>query len=120
MDKPEEQEHWDGNKNRLIRYYFYINTGLNVFNNFKYLVAAIFGIYWTMHLKNPIWLLAMGAISIPILGAIGYYSIHHINKVIDWLNVKFGSHYGIKTYELQKGIHDGIQELVKKNNKGNS
>ena len=67
MDNPKDHENWTGAKNKFIRYYFYINTGLNVFNNFKYLAAAIFGIYWTMHLRNPIWLLTMGDIIVSII-----------------------------------------------------
>ena len=110
MENPRCHEHWLGTKNRIIRYYFYINTGLNVFNNFKYLVAAIIGLYWTLHLKNKAWLLVMGGISIPTLGIIGYYSIHHFNKVMDWLNVKFGTHYGIYQIELLQEIRDAIKD----------
>ena len=105
-----EPEYWHGSTNKLIRYYFYINTGLNVFNNFKYLVAAIIGIYWALHLHAPLILIVMFLASIPILGIIGYYSIHHINKVIDWLNVKFGSHYSIYQIELLEDIRDALKE----------
>ena len=106
----QQHEHWKGTRNKLIRYYFYINTGLNVFNNFKYLVAAIIGIYWTLHLHTPILILAMFIACIPVLGIIGYYSIHHVNKVIDWLSVKFGSHYGIYQIKLLEDIRN---ELIK-------
>ena len=109
-EDPHHHENWLGTSNKLIRYYFYINTGLNVFNNFKYLVAAIIGIYWTLHLHTPILLILMFAISIPILGIIGYYSIHRINKVMDWLNVKFGSHYAIQQFELLREIRDMLRE----------
>ena len=105
-----DHEHWLGTKNKLIRYYFYINTGLNVFNNFKYLVAVIVGLYWTMHLHQPWWLLIMFILSISVLGIVGYYSIHHINKVIDWLNVKFGSHYGIYQIKLLEEIRNNIKQ----------
>ena len=113
IENPKEHEHWRGWKNRLIRYYYYINTGLNVFNNFKYLVAAIFGIYWTLHLKNPYWLLIMGGLSIPILAGIGHYSVHHVNKVMNWLDVRFGSYYSLKQITLLEEIKDA---LTKKDN----
>lgn len=105
--------HWEGNKNLLIRYYFYINTGLNVFNNFKYLVAGIFGLYLMLHMKNPWLLLIMSGVSVPILFIIGYYSIHHINKVQDWLSVKFGTTYAIYNIELLESIRDELKKLNK-------
>lgn len=103
-------EHWQGTKNRIIRYYFYVNTGLNVFNNFKYLVMAIFGLYLILHLKNGLWLIIMGTISIPLLGVMGYYSVHYINKVMNWLDVRFGSYYTFKQIELLTDIRDAIKK----------
>lgn len=117
VEDPRDHKHWLGWKNKFIRYYFYINTGLNVFNNFKYLVAAILGLYWMLHLKNPIVLLIMFFVSVPFLGIIGYYSIHHINKVMDWLGVKFGSYYSIQQFELFKEIRDAVQKMAKDNPK---
>jgi|ERR1035437_903274 hypothetical protein len=111
-NNPKDHEHWVGAKNRLIRYYFYTNTGLNVFNNFKYLVGAILAIYWMLHLKNPIVLLVMFLISIPALGVIGYYSIHHINKVMDWLGVRFGTFYSLYSIKLQEEIRDAVKKLA--------
>jgi hypothetical protein len=105
-----EHEHWAGIKNKIIRYYFYVNTGLNVFNNFKYLVAAIFGLYLVLHLKNGIWLGIMFVISVPILGVIGYYSVHHINKVMNWLDVRFGSYYTLRQIELLEEIKNAISK----------
>ena len=108
---PKEPDYWSGFWNHAIRYYFYVNTGLNVFNNFKYLVAAIFGIYILLHLKNGMWLLIMSGISIPILGVIGYYSVHYINRVQDYLNVKYGTHYSLLNITLLQEI---LNELKKR------
>ena len=109
MENHKDHEHWTGTKNRLIRYYFYMNTGLNVFNNFKYLVAAILGLYWMLHLKNPVMLLIMFGVSVPCLGIIGYYSIHHINKVMNWLDVRFGSYYTLQQINLLMEIRDAVK-----------
>jgi len=112
MEDPKAHEYWNGPKNKLIRYYFYINTGLNVFNNFKYLVGAILAVYWMLHLKNPITLLIMFGVSIPMLGVIGYYSIHHINKVMDWLNVRFGTHYSLLNITLLQDIRKAVYKIA--------
>lgn len=109
-----ENDHWHGWQNKAIRYWFYINKGLDIFNQFRYLLAAIIGIYWTLHLNNRLYLIAMFAGSIPILTVVGYYSIHHWNKVMDWLNVKFGTHYGIASFELQTEIRDAVKKLADK------
>lgn len=108
--KPHEShEHWTGTKNKLIRYYFYCNKGLDTFNQFRYVIMAVFGIYYTLHLHAPILLLVMLAVSIPILTIIGYYCVHHINKVTDYLNTQFGTYYGIMQIDLLKEIRDAIK-----------
>jgi hypothetical protein len=116
MEKPvdqREQEYWHGTKNKLIRYYFYCQRGLDLFNNFRYVIMAIFGIYYTLKLKNPDILLGMFLFSIPLLMFIGYWSVHHVGKVIDWLNVKFSTHYSLYAIKLQEEIRDAVQKLVK-------
>lgn len=111
-NNPKEHEYWNGTKNKTIRYYFYMSRGLDLFNNFRYVFMAIAGIYIALRLKNPIWLLTMFGISIPLLMVAGYYSVHHIGKVVDWLNVRFGTHYSLLNINLLQEIRD---ELVKKN-----
>lgn len=115
IENPKDHENWNGTKNRLIRYYFYCNKGLDTFNNFRYVFMAIAGLYFALHLHQPLWLLVMFIVAIPLLTLIGYYSIHHINKVQDWLNIRFGTHYGLYGYKLQEEIRDGIQQLIKNN-----
>lgn len=103
-----EKEYWDGNKNKAIRYYFYCQRGLDLFNNFRYVIMAIFGVYYTLKLHNSWWLLIMFFLSIPFLMYIGYWSVHHVGKVIDWLNVKFSTHYSLYQIKLLEEIRDGI------------
>ena len=112
-ENPYVHENWTGTKNKLIRYYFYCNRGLDVFNNFRYVIMAVFGIYYTLHLHQPLWLIGMIIISVPILTIIGYYSVHHIGKVIDWLNIKFSSHYGKYTYELMENQLSELKEITR-------
>ncbi len=114
MEDPKAHEYWNGPKNRLIRYYFYCQKGLDLFNNFRYVFMAIFGVYYALKLRNPGWLLFMVGVSVPLLTAIGYWSVHHVGKVVDWLNTRFSTHYGLASFELQKEIRDGIKELVKR------
>lgn len=109
-----EIEYWDGNKNKFIRYYFYMSRGLDLFNNFRYVFLTIFGIYYTLKLKNAMWLITMFGISIPFLMFIGYWSVHHVGKVIDWLNIKFSTHFGMMQIDLLTEIRDAVRD--RKNN----
>lgn len=113
-DNPRDHEHWRGWKNKAIRYYFYMSKGLDLFNNFRYVFMAIAGLYIALKLKNALWLLAMFGISIPILMVAGYVSIHHIGKVVDWLGVRFGTHYSLYNFKLLEDIRDAVQRMAKK------
>lgn len=112
MENPREHEYWVGLKNKSIRYYFYCNKGLDTFNNFRYVFMMIFGIYFTLKLKNAMWLLMMFGVSIPLLMCTGFYTIHHMGRVIDWLNIRFGSHYSLETFKLQVEIRDAVKKLA--------
>lgn len=114
IDDPKKHEYWIGWQNKLIRYFYYLNRGVDIFNQFKYLFALIFGIYFTFKLKNPMLILVMSAISLPLLMIFGYLQTHKIGKVNDWLGVKFSTFYGKYNFELLKEI---LKELKKLNSK---
>ncbi len=87
-------------ENILIRLYFYLNSGVTILNNFRNLFLGIFALYFALKLTSPLLLVAMFAISIPILIVVGYYNVHKILKVSEQLSVKHGTHYGLKQFEL--------------------
>lgn len=107
----DEKPYLIGTKNRMIRYYFYLSNGLNILNEFRNLFLGIVAIYITLKLTNPLWMVAMTIPSLIVLTLIGYFTIHHIAKVKDWLGVKFGSHYGIKSFNYNKGTYELLEEI---------
>lgn len=109
-----DAQNFPGWHNRLIRYYFYINQGLTVLNNFRNLFLVIFAAYFALKLDNLWLLVGMFVPSILGLGIIGYYATHHANRVVEWLGIRFGSTYSIKQFELQQGIHDALQVIKDK------
>lgn len=112
QDDPKKHEYWTGWQNKLIRYFYYLNRGVDIFNQFKYLFALIFGVYFTFKLKNPVIILMMTGISLPILIVLGYFQTHRIGRVNDWLSVKFSTFYGKYNFDLLEGI---LKELKKLN-----
>lgn len=119
MESLKNKNYWDGNKNKLIRYYFYMSKGLDLFNNFRYIFMAIVGLYYVLHLHQPVFMLLMFLTIIPILIVVGWVSVHHINIVIEWINIKFSTHYAKYSFELSertvKAMEDIRNALVKDN-----
>lgn len=112
-----EEKHkrfWDGNKNKAIRYYFYVNKGLNLLNEARYLIMAILAIYTILKIKNPLFMPLMFFGSLPVLCISGYISVHHMSKVMDFLNVHFGTHFSRYSVELQERTLDVLIRLEEK------
>ena len=110
----EDARYLTGAVNRLIRYYFYLNKGLDVVNQFRNLILGIVGVYIALELKNWGWLAGMFSISIPVLIVVGYYSVHRISKVSDWLGTRFGSHYSIRSFDYQRAQYELLKEINSK------
>ncbi len=118
--KTNELEDYDhkfmpGAENRAIRYYFYLTKGLDVLNQSRNLFLGILALYIALHLDNWWLLIAMFIPSLLILTLVGFYATHRMNKVLEWLGIRFSSHYAVKQFnnvqtqvELLKEIRDKI------------
>lgn len=104
--------YWDGTLNKVLRFWFYLTKGIDIFNQFRYLFALFLGIYFTLKLTNGLWLVAMILVSLPLLILIGYFSVHHVGKVLDWLNVKFSTHYSLHQITLLEEIRDSLKDKM--------
>ncbi len=119
IEDPSQYDHvfFPGMENKFIRYYYYLNNGLAILNNFRNLFFGIFALYFTFHLTNPFLLAALLIPGVLILTAVGYYSIHRMNKVQEWLGMRFATHYGIRSFNYQQGQYEEarkIRELLEK------
>lgn len=112
LDEKHNKDYWQGNKNKSIRMFYYSQKGLALVNEFRYLFIAIFGAYYALRLSNPIWLVIMACLSVPILIIIGWASVHHVSKVVDFLSIRFGTHYSLYQYEL---LENQLKELTEIN-----
>lgn len=106
-----DDKYLPGLHNRGIRYYFYLNKGLDVLNQFRNLFLGILGLYIALHLDSWWLLIAMFVPSMVILVVVGYYSTHHLSKVMEWLNLRFSTHYGIKQFNYTQGQYERLEEI---------
>lgn len=116
-DHEVSRQYHDGKKNTAIRFYFYAQRGLMLLNEFRYLVMAIFALYYTLRLDNPILLFVMFFVSLPVLIFLGYINVHHMAKVMEYLNIRFAtvwSRYGFTLHEDRNNILKEIKDLLQK------
>ena len=107
----EKHEHWAGFSNKVIRYFFYLFKGLEVFNNFKYLIGAILAGYYVLKLDQPVVLLVIFLVCLPVLGIVGYYWVHRAGPVMDWLNISFGTYWSKKSMDWQERQVKAVEEI---------
>ena len=108
----ERERYWDGHGNRFIRYYFYVNRGLTLLNEARYLILAVFALYAILKLNNPVYMVVMFLVSLPVLGVLGWVFTHRMAKVMDFLNIKFSTHFTKYSIELQEKQNELIGEVV--------
>lgn len=107
-----EEEYWNGSKNFFIRIYFYCLRGSDVVNNFRNTIIMIGLIYIALKLNN-LWILPLIFIpSLFFLCVAGWYQTHHMGKVIDWLNVRYSTHYSKYSYELMENQLKKLGEIL--------
>lgn len=105
------QDYWSGKKNKAIRYYYYTQKGLELLNEFRYLVMIIFGVYLAMKVDNVLLLPLMFLVALPVLIFLGWLSVHHMKKVMEWISIKFSTHWGMYSYRLQEERNKILREI---------
>jgi len=114
MPNLKDKNYYRGFWNIMIRYYFYMMRGVALLNEFRYLVMAIIAVYAILKLDN-FWLMPiMFTVSIPVLMFLGWLSVHHINKVIEFLNVEHATHWSRYQFKLLEDIRDLLKEIKEK------
>lgn len=110
-----EQEYLAGGKNLAIRLYFYLSNGLGIVNEFRNLLLGIFGIYIALKLDQPLIMAALFLASVIVLIPLGWFMVHRVSKVREWLNTRYGSHYAVRNFDYVKAQHEEmvrIRELL--------
>ena len=113
----DDEKYLEGTENWLIRAYFYCSSGLGILNEFRNLFLGILGIYIALKWDNIFLAIGLFIISVIILTIAGYYSVHKIGKIREWLGMRFSTHFGMKAYNYQEGSYElllEIRDLLKK------
>lgn len=103
--------YWNGIRNKCIRYYYYVQRGLAFFNEFRYLIMAIFGMYYTLKMNNPIYIPIMFIVCTPVLGLFGYMYIHKMAKVMEHYNFLFSTYWGRYSMDLTEERNKLLEEI---------
>lgn len=108
MDNDEKNpQYWNGAKNKSVRYWFYIKQGISVLNEVRNLFFIVLGTCFTFKeqfpiLKNLCFVGGILLVSFFLLGLVGYVFTHHVNKIVDWLNIQYATHWSRYTYTLME------------------
>lgn len=86
--------------NHGVRAWFYLQKGLTLMNEFKYLVAGILAFYYTLKLDSVWILVSIFAISIPILTFVGWFHTHKMAKALEWTAMMFSSYFARYNVDL--------------------
>jgi len=113
----EDKQFLQGAHNGGIRYYYYLENGLAILNEFRNLFLGILAIYIALKLTNPLLMVAMFIPCLLILTIVGWYNVHKLTKVKEWLGMRFSTYYGIKNFNYQENqvlLLKEIKELLEK------
>ncbi len=93
-------EYWEGKQNILVRCWIYLSTGLDFFNQGRYLILGVLGLYAVLKFTNPFLMVLMFAISLPILTILGHWKFYKVNKTQEYVNVKKATVTGYNGYNM--------------------
>lgn len=99
--------------NHGVRAWFYLQKGLNLINEFKYLVAGILALYYTLQLDSYMILVGIFVISIPVLTFIGWFHTHKMAKAMEWTAMVFSSYFARYNVDLNENTADNTAKTVK-------
>lgn len=107
----DDEKYLTGKENWLIRAYFYCSNGLGILNEFRNLFLGILGLYIALKWDN-VWLaVVLFFVSICILTVVGYYAVHKVGKVREWLSMRFSTHFGMKSFNYQEASYELLVEI---------
>lgn len=109
-----QNEYADSKETKGIRAFFYLKNGLSLLNEFKNLILFVFAAYFALKIDNIIYLVLMFLVSLPLLMLIGWYCVERMNKILEWLSIRYGTHFAIKQFQINENILETLKNIENK------
>ncbi len=119
----EDKKYLNGWHNWLQRMYFYLNSGLNILNQFRnlgFLVAALWVALKLDGIHGILIAAAVVVISSLLLVFVGRYNVHHLSRSGEWLSIRFSTIFGIRTFNNTERQTELMEEILKELRKQNN
>jgi len=107
----DEQAYLTGITNHSIRYWYYLENGLTILDEFRNLFLGIIALYIALKLTNILWMVVMFVPCVLILTVVGYFYVHKFAKIKEWVSIRFSTHFGIKNYDYLKANNELLTEI---------
>jgi len=95
-----KQTYDKGILNHGVRFWFYLQRGLDLINQFKYLILGVVGVYYALQLTWIGWMIVLFIVSIPLLILSGFFYTHKMAKALEWTNMVFSSYFARYNVDL--------------------
>ncbi len=99
--------------NHSVRGWFYLQKGLDLVNQFKYLIAGILAVYYTLKLDSYAVLLGIFAASIPLLVLAGWVYTHKMAKALEWTGMVFSSYFARYNIDMSERNVENLSDIAK-------
>jgi len=106
--------YWAGKQNLLIRWWVYLLRGLEMANQFKYVLAAIISGYVILKITDPIWMVIVGVSVIPPLIILGRWQLQKASKVDQYISTEYGNVLGWNQYNVMVETLNKLKEICEK------
>ena len=115
INSPEvHKEYYEGKRNFIVRIYWYLDRGLDLLNQFKYLVGGIIALAVILKVEDSIeWMVTIFVIAVPLLILTGYLYVRYGARVLEYLNLKQATHFGQYNLKLQERQIELSEELLR-------
>ena len=110
QDKDLKVKYWEGTVNFLCRLWYYFIKGLEIFDKFKYFFIVFGGLYYLIGKKHLVLVIMALLAGVPVILLIGFFSVHKMGGVLDYLNTKFSTYSALKQIELLEEIRDLLKK----------
>ena len=98
--------------NHGVRAWFYLQRGLDLVNQFKYLAAGIFALYYTLKLEDYRLMVLLFIVAIPVLTFAGWVHTHKMAKALEWTNMVFSSYFARYNVDLAEEQNNLLKDIL--------